>query len=607
MSVTQTYDFASGTDFIYDNDEIEFSGSFAKLKLLDNPGQDFTEDFADDTGFTYDNTKAEFTGGLVQQKDQRPANATFGTTYTTDINGNWGNGILTGTASGGASVSGGKLNLKGATLKYVTYDAIGNAPNTQIGCIKLKYTPNYSGSPAGNRYLFDWYSNPANDNNSLQIFHASDGTIKARLCNSIGNYIYSSFLAAWIPVSGTEYEFEFNFDFTAGATRLFINGVQIGSTITATGTRTSSLYLRIGAAHDSSNSDGEFNDIKVFSIVQHTANYTPGYTVAENIYLETSVICPEMEYTGAGTLVSFDNLITTETLTPKYTLQIARSENYLYWSGSAWVTSDGTYSQSTSKTDFNLHKASLPVIGQKYGQFKIHFESGSNLSSISELTASLTSQIYPTTNASIIPVTGINADDLESVISTFTATGFDTVKFVLNIDGIDKYYTGSAWAESSGFAQSNIIGQYTEGVLDLLGISLGAIVKPKVFLHSEDGLTTPTITRITEVYNFYAPSLDVINKCTVWGYIYKEDGTPSATAVTVKLTDDIVKYKTGTIIRNTGVTVTPNIEGYWEVDLIENENMAGSQGYQFIFSNTHIVSKKVPNTTDENFYDLETL
>ena len=136
MSYTTNFPFDTPANYTYDSNKIEVTGSVAKLK--NQTGDvDFTEDFADDTGFTYDAAKAEFTGGLVRQKSlaiienylqeftsdsgftydsakaefasglarqktQRPANATCGATYTNDINLNWGDGTLTGTAFGGA-------------------------------------------------------------------------------------------------------------------------------------------------------------------------------------------------------------------------------------------------------------------------------------------------------------------------------------------------------------------------------------------------------------------------------------------------------------------------------------------------------------------------
>ena len=109
MSFSQALTYDDSLDFTFDAAKIEFAAGKAKLRLVNNPGQIFAQNFASDVGFTYDAAKAEFTGGLVRQKDQRPANATFGATYTSSVNASWGGGVLTGTAFGGAAISGGFL------------------------------------------------------------------------------------------------------------------------------------------------------------------------------------------------------------------------------------------------------------------------------------------------------------------------------------------------------------------------------------------------------------------------------------------------------------------------------------------------------------------
>jgi hypothetical protein len=96
----------------------------------------------------------EFVGGKAQQKDQRPADATFGANYNSNINGNWGDGVLIGTPVGGASVLGGKLDLAHNDVRYVDYDADLNADSQQTGCIRFKVTPNYTGGPPSIYYFF---------------------------------------------------------------------------------------------------------------------------------------------------------------------------------------------------------------------------------------------------------------------------------------------------------------------------------------------------------------------------------------------------------------------------------------------------------------------
>ena len=94
-------------------------------------------------------------------------------------------------------------------------------------------------------------------------------------------------LATWSPVNGTEYEFELDIDITVGDTKLFINGIQIGNTQTATGTRNnSSPIIQIGDWIGNPGYHGAnfyMRDLIIYNTVQHTVAYTPGYST-ENIY-----------------------------------------------------------------------------------------------------------------------------------------------------------------------------------------------------------------------------------------------------------------------------------------------------------------------------------
>jgi len=208
-----------------------------------------------------------------------PANSTFYALYTTTINATNSGGTGTGTAVGGAAISGSVLNLVGGTLKYVTYSATGNANFTSVGSIQFKYTPNYTGSPASNRCLIS-IGQSGILNNLIQILHTSSGLMSVSLYDSTTGLIYDSTLAAWSPTSGQTYELELNLDCTAAAvSRFFIDGVQLGSNISSGGkTRTNAANLLYVGGSVYSNgggaSDGKISDLVIKNVVNHTANYT---------------------------------------------------------------------------------------------------------------------------------------------------------------------------------------------------------------------------------------------------------------------------------------------------------------------------------------------
>jgi len=83
--LTKKIDFLLSGEFTHDPSEINFSGLAAELALKANPGQIFNQPFDSDTGFSYDSALIEFVAGSLQQKDQRPSDATFGATFTSAI------------------------------------------------------------------------------------------------------------------------------------------------------------------------------------------------------------------------------------------------------------------------------------------------------------------------------------------------------------------------------------------------------------------------------------------------------------------------------------------------------------------------------------------
>ena len=281
MAISITYPFTTTGE--YTKSDTLVSGGVALLDFQDDTGRTFTENFSSPTGFTYDSTKARI---------GNPEDATFLATYDTDANGTQGNGILTGTTVGGPSVSGGLLDLTGGTEKSVDYNADLNADSQQVGAVRFRWVPNYSGAPAVTQNLFIIQEANADESNQISFIHSittGNLTLSCRDAAAVG-FMTVSF-GAWSPTSGQQYEFELNYDFTAGATRLFIDGTQFGSTQTSTGTRGSAIgLLRIGNDYNGGAiSNFKVQDIQIFKTVQHTAGYT---AVGPSLWTETKINRP---------------------------------------------------------------------------------------------------------------------------------------------------------------------------------------------------------------------------------------------------------------------------------------------------------------------------
>ena len=409
-NLNYTDDMTSSSDKTFDTSKVEIISSNAQLKLIDKV-IDFNQPFDSDIGFTYDNTKAEFTGGLVRQKDQRPSNSTIGVTFTSSQNANWGNGTLTGTLLGNSVISGGKLDCTVSGNNGCWWNDTGNNGIAQTGTIRFKYTPDFSGAATVLNNLVALGQTSGTPYNRIVLMHRVGGTLRFYLDAFNGTSVHSNIiLATWLPTAGQEYEFEFNIDCTQGHYRLFIDGVKVGEILTGICTHNASTGRKIVLGNDESftyTQTGKFDNFELFSTVQHTSNYTPGYSIPETIYASNNVTLPEMEDTNPGTIQLFNAFTTTETGTPRYTLQIGRSGNYLYWNGSAWVTSNNTYAQANTAAVFNTNAPSLPVSGEIYGQFKMLFDDSNTISSVSDLNANMTIQEYSTSNPSVLYNTNI--------------------------------------------------------------------------------------------------------------------------------------------------------------------------------------------------------
>lgn len=601
MSVTTVFPFTDETNYTYDSDKIEITGGVGKLKLIDNPGQDFTQEFTSDTGFTYDSTYTEFSGGQVQQKDTRPADATLYAGFPVDEDSSWG-GNLNNTLLGGAVWDAGTIDLQGKSGRRLNipgslgnFDTIGTA-----GCIRFVYIPG-SNSPTGTEQILEYDASVGNNGAIFISFSGTTISIDLRDSSGTARWMYATGITL---TQDQRYVFELNFDFDS-TSRFFIDGIQEASLNTSAWTRNaSSGTFKWGGATGT----GDFNldDVILFSTVQHTSNHAGElpYTYYNNIYNADVITVPEMEYTGAGTLVTFDAFTTTEAGAPRYTLQIGQSGYYLYWNGVAWVTSDNTYAQANDATTFNTNVASLNINGEIYGQFRIYTTVTNTQASVDELTASLTAQIYPTDNPTITINTAIRHEGLEGFTEVSTVTGSDALKYTISKNGTKYYVPSNVWTVSdTTYPQTSTAAEIETDKATFTTTPVDMTIV--VYLHSDDGSSTPEIDSLTIDYNFRAPSADTISRCIVYGYNYDLLGAISTETITITLNGDAIKYKDNVILQKSTTTVTPESgTGYWEAELIENENMRPNTNYTFNFGHK-TYTYPVPNEVSRAFWELD--
>lgn len=565
MTIITTYAYSVPGNYTYDIDKIEIVSGEAALKLQIED-RDFTEDFADDTGFVYDSGKVEFVGGQVQQKDTRIANALAYWSFTTDKDAVWTNGVAAGvgTLGGGATVTGGivDLNSTGEYFRIGATDWVFGNGGTE-GTFRFTYIPNYNGSPSTDTGIFE--ATGSSNANAIFLSHLSAGSMKVDIRDSSGGAHFFTG-GSFSPTLGQRYVFELNID-TNGTSKLFIDGIlQVNmstSSITRTNTGIGSCWFpRTGLGRFS------LDDLITFDAVQHTANHSSElpFSYTENVYVSSNVELPEIEHTLPGVIHFGVSLSTTETGTPRYTIQVGQSGVYQYWDGAAWATSDETYAQANSAADFNTNFTTLDIADEEFGQFQIHFTDSDTQSSVDELTANLNvDNDYLTTSPSIMINSAVTTDDLITFANTVTETGSNLIKHTLMLGTTEYYFDGSSWVISNGtYLQANTADEINTNAATFASIlGNGAEIKINSFLYSADGKSTPSLDQVSIAYSFYA-GREETSMATVYGYVLNNK-TPVSGAIVSAKTSAAFIDSNNTIDVNTSTTSRSN--GYFEMDL----------------------------------------
>ena len=593
-----SFPFTNIENYTIDSDEMNIVAGKMKLTLQQDD-VDFTEDFADDTDFTYDNDLAEFISGLVRQKNKRLANAIFYASFLNSKDASWGEGSLTGTLGGNASVHDGYLDLNSGGYEEFPIDNFSSMQSSS-GCIRKRISFNYSGAAPSTQYIIQTSPNIAS-----RVYLVHNATfIQCYIANTSGTTIYSMTFS-WTPNQGQIYEFEI--DWTSTHAYIFING-QLQDSDTGVLTMAEPSLFRIGAGV---NAQMRYYDIIVFDELQHSSNYTPNWlNIYEYDYLENTVVLPEMEHIGDGTIKLFNSLSATYSGTVGMLLEIGRSGDKLYWDGDSWEISSDPYTQCTDPAVFNANCASLPVDGEKYGQFTIVFFDSNTQSGVGELTVNMNVDIgYLTTNPHGKINTGFRSDELEGFFETANKTGNDEIKYMLENEGNYYYWNGTAWATGTlEYANSSLATDIEANKTTL--ISSSSLWYVYFFLHSDDGTSTPELDNLQIDFSYGGETPDTVNTCLVWGYMFDAEGNPLTDSFNIRLNKYIVGYGSySSVLKNDDIEVTPDESGYWEVTLIENENMVSPDGedvkYIFDFGDTNVFEKTVPNETTKAYNDLE--
>lgn len=182
---------------------------------------------------------------------------------------------------------------------------------------------------------------------------------------------------------------------------------------------------------------------------------------------------------------------------------------------------------------------------------------------------------YSTSNPTITTQNMLQASVISTFIETKSAAGSDAVQYTIIVDGVEKYWNGTAWVQSNGtYTQSNSAATLNTNMPSLL--SLGHHnVRVKAFLHSNDGTTRPTLTDNTFGFSYLTESADAISECLITCYLADLTLDLLTTALEPTL---YVKNHRGFLHGNRIITpfiktASFNSSGYAELSIIETETV----------------------------------
>jgi len=209
---------------------------------------------------------------------------------------------------------------------------------------------------------------------------------------------------------------------------------------------------------------------------------------------------------------------------------------------------------------------------------------------------------YPTSSPHVDCNASIDQEEVNSITESSTKPSGTEIKYTVKFEGQWYYHDGANWVVGDGtYSNANTETEFNANISDFS--SNEGKLYGRIFLHS-DGDDTPELDTVTVDFDFFSEPPGEEETCVVYGYLKDEAGNVLTSSITVTLSDEMRNYKTETQIKKTGVTVTPDASGYWEVELLTNSGDSGGDKYVFNFGNTK-VTKTITTSQTVAFNDLD--
>lgn len=417
MAITTIFDFTSPSDYTLSN--ISISDAVASLSLVANPGQTFSQPFTSSSGFTFNSSYTSITGGILSQiaQDITP-------TLTNAVNGTTGTGSFTKT-SGGTGYNAGCSSVQTITGNgYVQVTApttgtigmvfgLSTESNPEGNYQNLNFAVNFNGSTAQVYELGISVGSP--------ISYTAGDLFQITVNNTVVNYLkngtifYTSLTAATFPMyfgcslytpsttltgillqnAATTYLGDVitfpEFTYSGLGSIIEFTGFTTGGDVNAPGYVLNGQYWNGMAWVSSNNTYAQSNPLTTVNMyIEQLPNnnsltikvITTNGNSAMSITGPLTVTYSGQIYpTSGGTIQSNSSFSAQEVLTfasqfsesgsDSVTFALGVNGQLMYWNGSAWANSNGTFSQTNSVSVLNTNASTLLTVNSNVEVFAL--------------------------------------------------------------------------------------------------------------------------------------------------------------------------------------------------------------------------------------------
>jgi len=273
--------------------------------------------------------------------------------------------------------------------------------------------------------------------------------------------------------------------------------------------------------------------------------------------------------------------------------------------GDAYAFLDGTLIASVNSTAFTAasyvsgHRLSIGHSGSTKAYKFTWLQITNTAANLTTHTAEVdpSNVLYINADSASLLTNSSVSGNVMSFAATEVVSGSNLVKYVIQVNGTDKYWDGSAWSTSTGYAQSNTQAEINTNVAML--DTGNSAVKFKVYLYSADGTTTPTVDDLTVSYDAADTSATEPTFCYLEGYLYDFNGPVSGQLVEVR---PVLGFANSEIFvsHDWQTFDTTASDGYFSGRIWESASVSGTWEFRFGTKKYRI---SVPNSTSAKFTD----